>query len=97
MNRYIEFVEKEIDLLEMKKESAFRHEYYSVYEEYSQKITALQQIKCVLEAWEVVKRYTDTSEDIVNTEYYFIKGLDDEFETLKKALEVEDDTKERIN
>lgn len=54
-------------------------------------IEQLEQIKTILEAWEVVKRYTDTSEDIVNTEYYFIKGLDDEFETLKKALELEDD------
>lgn len=55
-----------------------------------ERLKNLQQIKAELEAWEVVKRYTDTSEDTINTEYYFIKGMDSEFEILEKALEVKE-------
>ena len=55
-----------------------------------ERLKILEQIKTELEAWEVVKIYTDTSEDTVNTEYYFIKGMDSEFETIKKALEVKE-------
>ena len=112
MNRYIEFVEKEIEFCQLKINKAKEEKIYretialivpenkninlvTVNEieislnEY--KIKCLHQIKCVLEAWEVVKRYTSTPEDVVEGGYYFIKGLDDEFETIKKALELEDD------
>ena len=97
MSKTIEFVEKEIEYTKRKLEQLeidlnfpFRKD---VITHLKEDLQTLEQIKCELEAWEVVKEYTDTSEDIVNTEYYFIKGIDDEFETLKKALEVESESK----
>lgn len=57
-------------------------------------IEELQQIKTILEAWEVVKKYTDTSDDIVNTEFYLhidFKSDIKDFKIMKKALEVENE------
>lgn len=63
------------------------------------KLTHLQQIKCELEAWEVVKKYCDYQDNdrfnCLKGAFYLIepiKGLD--FVTLKKALEVKENEKE---
>lgn len=61
---------------------------------YEKCVLRLQQIKAILEAWEVVKKYTDTSDDIVNTEFYLhidFKSDIEDFKIMKKALEVEND------
>lgn len=61
---------------------------------YEKCVLRLQQIKAILEAWEVVKKYTDTSDDIVNTEFYLhidFKSDIEDFKIMKKALEVEDE------
>lgn len=98
MNRYIDFVEEEINFLEAQIDKYENHllafsqvNVKNRLEEMKKDLQTLKQIKCVLEAWEVVKRYTSTPEDVIEAGYYFIKGLDDEFETLNKALEVEDE------
>lgn len=62
-----------------------------IKERYEKCVSRLQQIKAILEAWEVVKKYTDTSDDIVNTEFYLhidFKSDIEDFKIMKKALEV---------
>lgn len=88
----LEFIEKEISFYERVLEEHSKIESkIKVLEEMKQSVKTLHQIKTKLEAWEVVKRYTVKSEDTIETGYYFIKGLDSEFETIKKALEVKDE------
>jgi hypothetical protein len=90
----LEFIEKEIKQLEERKENTFKNEYYSIYKECSQKITALQQIKAELEAWEVCKN----DPVILSTIKTLAKGESINWHRLsekqrgfiKKALEVED-------
>lgn len=91
----LEFINEEIKQLEERKENAFKNEYYSIYKECSQKITALQQIKTELEAWEVVKRHCDYQDgdrfNCIPEGFYIIEPIRDiDFLTVKKALEVKE-------
>ena len=101
----LEFIDRKIKQLEERKEKAFKNEYYSIYKECSQKITALHQIKAELEAWYVVKEDIDYQETEYCSErpeftYKYKKwsfkltedepNFEEKSEKLKKALEVEE-------
>lgn len=57
------------------------------------KLKYLQQIKTILEAWEIVKKdFILTWESPNDASGYYLKYFGDiEYETIKKALEVEDE------
>lgn len=61
--------------------------------EYTQRLIDLKEVKKQLEAWEVVKKdFILTWESPNNASGYYLKYFGDiEYETIKKALEVEDD------
>ena len=53
-----------------------------------EQLKQLEEIKNILEAWEVVKDYSIVRDDVILMR---IDEEDDEFETMKKTLEVEDE------
>ena len=100
MNKTIEFVEKEINIcnqsIDFQTQVAFEsqtNQFKKIYHEnealkLTEKLQSLKQIKAELEAWEVVKPCI--KEGVSFTLSNFLKNSIDKFETLKKALEVED-------
>lgn len=110
MNKTIEYINEEIEWIkhrldvaktrlknaEERKDFVSIETYKKYIDEFKQKLKLFQQIKCELEAWEVVKKYCDYQDNdrfncLVGAFYLIepIKGLD--FVILKKALEVEDE------
>lgn len=84
----LEFIDRKIKQLEERKEKAFKNEYYSIYKECSQKITALHQIKAELEAWYVVKDMVEIKRGEILDHILRIKkgAIDhDEYRKLKKV------------
>lgn len=96
MSKTIEFVNEKIKETE-KTQRMLETVYHSPRDKVSErKLKILQQIKCELEAWEVVKKYCDYQDNdrfncLLGAFYLIepIKGLD--FVILKKALEAEDE------
>ena len=84
MNKTIEFIEKEIEKLELDDVLCLSTD--EDYKFWYDRLKMFQQIKTELEAWEVVKPYID--EGVSFTLSKFLKNNIDKFETLKKALEV---------
>lgn len=100
MNKTIEFIEKEINICNQKidfqtqvafesQTNQFKKRYHeNEARKLTEKLHSLKQVKAELEAWEVVKPYI--KEGVSFTLSNFLKNNIDKFETLKKALEVED-------
>jgi hypothetical protein len=100
MTKTIEFVEKEIEFLE---KQIVKYEIHlfafpqvnveNRLEEMKEDLQILEQIKCELEAWEIVKssiNLSENREDYKNRAYLnVINYSDKEWLILKKALEVE--------
>lgn len=91
----LKFIEKEIEdlksLLEL--DDVLCEITDNDYKYYTEQLQTLQQIKTILEAWEIVKQdfiVTWENPDIANG-YYLKYFGDTEYETIKKALEVKED------
>ncbi len=114
MSKTIEFVDEKIKMLNVAIESAVKivkefdgivpvDSYKKLVEEHLKEIQTLEQIKCELEAWEVVKRELKLTLTEDKQKYDFVyywlnyhpyELLEIEkkdYQKLKKALEVEDE------
>lgn len=103
----LEFIKKEIDVTKkqlakypLSKEQCdpnYKHKeadiQYIHNKYYTEQLQTLQQIKTVLEAWEIVKKdFTLTWEEPNNASGYYLNYFGDcEYEKIKKALEVKDE------
>lgn len=105
MTKTIEFIDEKIKMINVSIESSVKiikefdgivpvDSYKKLVEEHLKDLQTLEQIKCELEAWEVVKssiNLSENREDYKNRAYLnVINYSDKEWLILKKALEVEE-------
>jgi homoserine acetyltransferase len=103
MTKTIEFVEEEIIICNQnidfqmqlafeKQENKFAKRYHENEAlKLTEKLQMLHQIKCELEAWEVVKEQTLITDGGVIVFHMAFEDDNIYYETIKKALEVEDE------
>lgn len=114
MSKTIEFIDEKIKMLNVAIESAVKivkefdgivpvDSYKKLVEEHLKEIQTLEQIKCELEAWEVVKKELNLKIvkhkcNVFHTNYALecdytgvIPLFDEEFNLCEKSLEVEDE------
>ena len=81
----IEALEKEIDYLEIRKQTAYRNEYYSVYQECEERINNLKKIKQDLEH---LKQLEEENQDLKNRLANEQLAFDKLFESNQKLSEL---------
>ena len=84
----IEALEKEIDYLEIRKQTAYRNEYYSVYQECEERINNLKKIKQDLERLEKLEEnYYSLNVACEEIEFENVR-LEKENKKLKQVIEI---------
>lgn len=100
MNKTIEFVEKEIENSKEFLDRAIHYNLTICIKNETKKLETLQQIKCVLEAWRVVKDKSVDIHDIIHCSslevfncglYKDYQLTEEEYQKIKKALGVENE------
>ena len=98
MNETIKFIDKLIKEYKESKDNFTRYSktypndevFSNCVKKREQQIQALEQIKTELEAWEVVKKNIGTTSDVNGYSMNIIFDFDEDYQTLKKALEVKE-------
>lgn len=95
----LEYIEEQIETISSILEEAKKQNYcFAYFKEYNEELHHLQQIKTVLEAWEIAKEnkvdlfhieVLDTAEEFNYDLVSQYQLTEEEFNKLKKALEVE--------